>query len=391
MIIRFLALALALFVWPVPAAAQQDVHIAYLGLADDAYYDAQPGYTGLSLRDRKRPIDGARLAVKSARALGRAMGVQIILDEHILPDGSDMLAAATDLANDGVFAILLDLPAPDMDSIIASPSKMPTLFNIRHVDDRYRGADCAPALLHTIPSRAMLTDALAQYLRYQNWTRVLVLHGADPDDAAEAIAVQNSAAKFGLRIVGDREFTLSNDPRQRDLNNILLMTRQESYDVVWLIDAVGEFGRYVPYAIAEPRPVVGAEGLTARAWHWTWERNGAPQLNQRFRRLANRDMESEDWAAWAAVQALVSAISASKAITPQDVGDELRSADLSVDLYKGVRGNIRNWDGQLRQPILLGTHNAVIASAPLDGFEHHADRLDTLGFDQPETDCLLAQ
>ncbi|WP_299361116.1 ankyrin repeat domain-containing protein [uncultured Paracoccus sp.] len=65
----------------------------------------------------------------------------------------------------------------------------------------------------------------------------------------------------------------------------------------------------------------------------------------------------------------------------------VRSPALTIDLYKGVRGSFRDWDGQLRQPVLLATANAVIAIAPIDGFEHRTDVLDSLGLDRTETDC----
>jgi ABC transporter substrate binding protein (PQQ-dependent alcohol dehydrogenase system) len=157
--------------------------------------------------------------------------------------------------------------------------------------------------------------------------------------------------------------------------------------VVWIVDNVGEFGRYVPYATYAARPVVGAEGLTPRAWHWTFERYGAPQLNQRFRRLAGRDMTSEDWAAWVAVRAVIEGVQRVAAADPPKVAEFVRSERLSLDLYKGAPGSFRVWDGQLRQPILLATHNAVIARAPIDGFEHQSNTLDTLGMDRRESDC----
>ena len=195
--------------------------------------------------------------------------------------------------------MLLDLPQDAMAEAVATEGATGLLVNIRDIGDRWRGEDCAPRLVHTMPSRAMLTDALAQHLRVQGWERVLLLRGPLPDDVAEAEAVRASAEKFGLEIVDEREFEVTNDPRRRDLSNIALLTGGARYDVVWLADSEGEFGRYVPYATREARPVVGSEGLRARAWDWTWERNGAPQLNQRFRRLAGRDMTPEDWAAWA--------------------------------------------------------------------------------------------
>ena len=49
--------------------------------------------------------------------------------------------------------------------------------------------------------------------------------------------------------------------------------------------------------------------------------------------------------------------------------------------------SFRAWDRQLRQPMLLTTHNAVIERAPISGFMHQLNELDTLGFDAPETRC----
>jgi ABC transporter substrate binding protein (PQQ-dependent alcohol dehydrogenase system) len=233
----------------------------------------------------------------------------------------------------------------------------------------------------------MLSDALAQHLRARGWEDVLLLRGPLPEDEAEAEAVRASAAKFGLGIVDERAFELTNDPRRRDLANIALLTGGARYDVVWLVDSEGEFGRYVPYATQDPRPVVGSEGLRAEAWDWTWERNGAPQLNQRFRRVADRDMTSLDWAAWIGVQAIVEAVTRVESVEPEAVAGFVLSDALALDLYKGVRGSFRDWDGQLRQPILLATHDAVIAGAPIEGFEHRTDTLDTLGADRPESEC----
>jgi hypothetical protein len=35
----------------------------------------------------------------------------------------------------------------------------------------------------------------------------------------------------------------------------------------------------------------------------------------------------------------------------------------------------------------MRSHNAVIASAPLEGFPHQTNSLDTLGHDQPDSAC----
>jgi hypothetical protein len=43
----------------------------------------------------------------------------------------------------------------------------------------------------------------------------------------------------------------------------------------------------------------------------------------------------------------------------------------------------------LRQSILLHTDNAVIARAPLEGFLHQKNNLDTLGVDAAESICRM--
>lgn len=383
---------LALLAWATgfasgPAAAEDSALILYLGVEGDPYYEPQPVYTGLSLRDRARPLDGVRLGFRDTRVLGRALGVSFELGEVLLATGEEPSEVIREAQERGALAVLLDLPPAEMQAAVASDAAGGVLINIRDGAEHWRAEDCAPGLLHTTPSDAMLSDALAQYLRSRGWDRVLLLHGTEARDEEVAEAARRSIAKFGLRLADDRAFELTNDPRRRDQSNIALLTGGADHDVIWLVDSYGEFGRYVPYATYAARPVVGSEGLVPRAWHWTFERYGAPQLNQRFRRLAGRDMTSEDWAAWAAVRSIVDAVSAAGSADPEAVRAALIASDLSVDLYKGVRGNFRDWDGQLRQPILLTTHNAVIAVAPLEGFEHQYDTLDTLGIDRSESQC----
>ena len=47
----------------------------------------------------------------------------------------------------------------------------------------------------------------------------------------------------------------------------------------------------------------------------------------------------------------------------------------------------RDWDGQLRQPILLAAGDVVVSVSPQDEFVHQVSPLDTLGTDRPETEC----
>ena len=67
--------------------------------------------------------------------------------------------------------------------------------------------------------------------------------------------------------------------------------------------------------------------------------------------------------------------------------DYLRGPDLALDGFKGNRLNFRPWNNQLRQPILLVTHNWVVERAPLKGFLHQTNNMDTLGFNENDSGC----
>lgn len=385
-------LAAVLLIGEVAAQEPATFKFIYVYRKADPAYEPHKSYTGLVLRDRHRPLDGAQTALRDSRVLGRALGVSFELVEQEIPAGESAPATISRTAVwSGPAAFLLDLP---LEEVAAAGQQLAgeghlILFNIRHREDSLRGENCSAVLFHTIPSESMLSDALAQYLQKRGWPGVLMLTGPEPADEAAAAAFRASVKKFSLSVRDERRFVLGNDPRQREQSNVALLTGGAGYDVVYLADTVGEFGRYVPFATYLPRPTVGSEGLASSAWDWTWERNGAPQLNQRFDRIAKRRMTDEDWAAWAAVRAVVEAITRTNVTEPAKLRDYFRSADLNLDLYKGIPGSFRPWDNQLRQPILLHTHNAVIAWAPLEGFLHERNVLDTLGRDEPETACRL--
>ena len=387
MITRIALAALALLLAaPTNAAERETFSTLYLSREGDPVYAERRAYAGLALRDRHPPVEGARTAIAESRIRGRALGLTFALEEVALAPEADAVAA---VAGAAPRAVILDLPLTDLEAVVAALGERDDLilFNVRHPDDRLRGEGCASALLHTLPSRAMLADALAQFLAARGWRRVLSLAGPDLESAARAAAFAHAARKFGLDIVAERTFELTNDPRRRDENNVALITGGASYDVVHLADEVGEFGRYVPYSTYLPRPVVGSEGLRPLAWHWTWERHGAPQLNQRFARQGPRRMAGEDWAAWAAVRSLVEAISRLRTTSVAELRAYMISDEFSLDLYKGAPGSFRSWSGQLRQPILMAVHNAIIERAPLPEFLHQSNTLDTLGADRSESAC----
>jgi ABC transporter substrate binding protein (PQQ-dependent alcohol dehydrogenase system) len=233
----------------------------------------------------------------------------------------------------------------------------------------------------------MLSDALAQYLAARNWRKALLLQGPLPGDALMTEAFKRSAKRYGLKLTQQKPFKLTGDPRERDLGNTRLLTGDREHEVVAVMDSDGEFARTVPYATQWPRPVVGANGLVAAAWHPQWERYGGPQLSRRFVKLAGRPMQAHDWAAWAAGRAVAAVlVENAKAPVVQQL-KALRGGTVTLDGFKGRKLSFRAWDGQLRQPLFLSHVDGVVGTAPLDGVLHPKEVLDTLGVDEQESAC----
>ena len=258
---------------------------------------------------------------------------------------------------------------------------------MRQHDDDLRAEFCAAPLFHVLPSDAMLTDALAQFVVQKNWRRAFVLYGPLPADRLLADDFAASAKKFGARVVASKPFAIGNDPRRRDEIDVALMTSSDDYDVVFLADKAGDFSRFVPYQLSKPRPVIGTEGLRASAWVSTAERFGAPQVEHRFARLAKRDMNDGDWATWVAVHAVVEAALRKDARDAAAIAAALAGAPLTLDVSKGVESSFRPWDRQLRQAVMLHSADAVVAYAPFEQFLHRRTPLDTLGVDLEESPC----
>ena len=375
---------------PPASAAPEELAIGYLALKKDPRYARKRTYARFLTQPLGSPYVGAKVAIEESRFVGAVLGVELKLKRRRAKSATALVEAALELAGAGVQYLLIDAPGPVVDEVArATRGTDLLLFNVSARDDVLRQAQCQAHLLHVIPSHAMLMDALVQYLVSRKWREVLVLIGPRPEDEQLTTAFERSAKRFGVEIVEQRPFVLSNDPRQREKNNVALLTAGVDYDVVFVADTDGEFARDVPYQTVRPRLVVGTEGLAASSWHWAWERHGAPQLENRFEKRAKRPMRAVDWAAWVSVKAVVEAVLRTEGAVFATVRDYLLGDQIVLDGFKGNRMNFRPWSRQLRQPILLITHNWVVERAPLRGFLHQTNNLDTLGFDARDTRCEL--
>ncbi len=380
------ALGAAVLAGPAAAEGRPEVTVGYVSLAGDARYAPGGEHAGIAFRDEGRPLAGALTGLADARAIGDVVGVDFRL---LSEEAEDPAEVAARWAEEGVAFILADLPPEALVRVADAVAGEAAVLNVSAMEDRLRGGECRANLLHVVPSRAMLADALAQHLADKGWTRVLALRGEAEADAEGVAALRRAAQRFGLEVVEERAFELTRDPRRRDWSNVALMTADVQADVVYVADDAREFARYVPYETARPMLVVGDAGLSPTAWHWSWDRYGAPQVQHRFEETAPpRRMNGADWAAWVAMKIVAQAAMRSDPTDPQAMLDYVTGPELKVDGSKGAPMSFRPWSGQLRQPILLATPEAVIAEAPLEPFLHRTDDLDTLGVDAPESGCV---
>ena len=375
---------------PSPAAAQR-VTIGYVEVAGDTRYEPITGYGRLVLKSRERPFAGAQVGLDEAQALTRVLKVDFALERITVKSAAEVAAAVTQAAERGIRFFIVDAPAEAFKPLADSVRGRDVLiFNPTAADDALRRDVCSAQLVHTLPSLAMAMDGLVQYLVSRKWSNLLVFEGPLPADAVMAKAFENSAKKFGARIVARQQFKPGTDPREREKNDpALLSAINRDYDVVFVADHAFDFARQVPYHTVRARPVVGSIDLEATAWHWTWEHNGAPQVNSRFQKLtAGRHMEGADWAAWIAVKMVLQATLRTRSVEFNKQRKFIVDEG-TFDGNKGLAVSIRPWDHQLRQAVLLAAPYSVVARAPVEGFLHKTNDLDTLGDDEPETPCHL--
>lgn len=369
--------------------APVELPIGFVDLAVDPRFDPDYAYNFVPVRPLGPAVQGAELGVADAAQIGGVINVDFTLRHASGADPQELAAAIEGWVGEGVHFVLADLPGAEMLALADAVADLPvTLFNVSAFDDSLRGESCRANVIHTIPSRQMLTDAVVQYLVSKNWRNILVLQGPSEADQQTADALERSVGFFGARIVDTRPILLSNDPRAREEGNMALVTAGANYDVAYVIDNDGEFARaFAPYQATAPRLVVGSSGLTPLAWHWSWERSGAPQVNDRFEDMHGRRMGDTDWAAWTAIRAITQGALRSQSTDYQAMLDFILGERMNLDGAKGFPMSVRPWDHQLRQAILLSTGNAVIEFAPIEGFLHQTNDLDTLGVDAPLSEC----
>jgi len=341
-------------------------------------------------------IAGAKLAIEDNNTTGKFLNQHFTLDETELKKDDDVVKAATALAEHDGF-IILDLPADEVLKVAdALRDRGTVLLDAGSIDDRLREQDCRANVVHVAPTRTMLADALGQYLVWKQWKRWLLVVGSHDNDKLYADALRRTATRFGAKIVEERTFQDTGGARRTD-SGVTLIQRQmpvftqqaPAYDVLVAADESEVFASYLPYRTWDPRPVAGSAGLVATSWDAAHDQWGAVQIQNRFVKLNSRHMTALDMQAWTAARIVGEAVSRTNSADAKTVFAFIKGKDFSVAAFKGQRLTLRDWNLQLRQPILLADGRMVVSVSPQEGFLHQVSELDTLGVDRPETKCKL--
>jgi ABC transporter substrate binding protein (PQQ-dependent alcohol dehydrogenase system) len=374
------------------AADALKVPIGYLGLSEKT--------EAISLVEQPAAdegLAGAQLAIQDNNTTGKFLNQSFSIEAVRLKTADDPVAAATRLAAQGIALFITDLPA---DALLKAADAGRGLgfvfFNAGATDDRLRQEDCRANVVHVAPSRFMLADGLAQYLVWKRWRRWLLVFGSHDPDKLYAAAMRRAAGRFGAKIVQERVFEDTGGARRSDSglvqiqSQIPLFTQSApDYDVLIAADESQVFAPYLPYRTSEPRPVAGSAGLVPTSWDASHDQWGAIQLQNRFRRSFSRRMTAQDMQAWTAVRMIGEAVEHVQSADAQKLSDFIKGPDFALAAFKGRKLTVRDWDLQLRQPILLADGRVVVSVSPQEGFLHQYSELDTLGVDRPETKCRL--
>ena len=348
-------------------------------------------------------IAGAKMAIEENNAGGKFVGDLYMLEVKTPATPEESVEALKELYDSGHNYIVVDATAGTLLKLSDfARGKDILLFNVSATDVSLRQENCRANVMHVVPDRYMLADALGQYLVAKKWKNWLLVHGSTPADLAYADAVKRAANRFGANIVDTREYKDVSGGRRDDVG-VIPPGKQASadpsfaaspqYDIIVVADEGQQFGPFMPYrGGGEPRPVAGTTGLIATTWSPGHEKWGATQANNNFEKNYKRLMLPLDYQAYVAVKTVGEAVTRNHGKPFATVNAFVHSDELQLAPFKGIKQQYRPWDGQFRQPILIATDKVPVSVSPQRGFPHasHPEiEVDTLGIDEPESVCKL--
>ncbi len=379
------------FVFPLQSEDTQQIKIVHL----NRIIERAPTIYSINPEIMNNGILGSRMGIKDNNTTGKFTNQNFeLIEKNLMPKESAKEIFEEFRRNKYIFFIL-NVSKDDFIKIQSSDfTEGSILINTSLKDNDIRNENCNKNILHTAPSYRMVADALIQFLKKKNWTKLLLISGVNERDKQFADSVKISAKRFGLKITNEKIWDFSHDFRRTADLEVVKFTQGEKYEVLVLADegnsfgdSGNSFGDYIPYRTWKPTIVVGGEILKPTSWHFAHEQWGGNQMQSRFLKDSKRLMTNIDFNSWVGVRTLGEAITRSKSLDPKVILDKIMDEKFNLAAYKGKPVSFRKWNGQLRQPILIVTPRALVSVSPQKGFVHPKTELDTLGIDQPDTKC----
>ena len=296
-----LALALVLFTGALGSGSAQDatapprqqIRIGFVEIENDPRYEPIRAYERIVLKTRDPPFIGAVVGIDEAGALARVLKVDFKL-ERITAKSRSRDSGSRACGTRWRYAFFPDRRAG------------------RRIQAARRGC-CAGAMrcCSTSPNRTMryaatyarrnsstsiraapsLWTGLLQFVVSRKWRDILVLRRprrrrCGDDSGASRIRRKNSARGSSPH----QHFKPGHRPARPRAKRSGAAERHQPRFRCGLSSPTTPSISPAPCPITwpAPRPVVGSIDLEPVAWHWTWERNGAPQVEFAFRQEVRR-------------------------------------------------------------------------------------------------------
>ena len=361
------------------------LRVDYPTLAPISRFDLMPDDMGFA---------GATLGNEDNRTTGSFLGMEFSAEFVATPPDKAGEALAVLLA-DGIKLIVVLASDDDLLKLADAAGADVLILNAMARGTALRDDKCRANILHVVPSQAMMADAVAQFAMWKKWPRWFLIEGSNDADQTLGEEYRRSAQKFGAKIVEEREFEDTGGSRRADTGHVLVQRQipvftqgAREHDLVIAADASDVFAPYLPFHTWSPRPVMGSAGLRPVTFHATHESWGATQFQSRFEKLATRYVREEDYQAWLALRVIGEAVIRTNSADPATLKDYVLGDSFELAAFKGQAVTFRNWNGQLRQPILLTDSKVTVSVSPQEGYLHQRTALDTLGLDEPESSCI---
>ena len=270
------------------------------------------------------------------------------------------------------------------------------VLNAGATDDRLREEDCRANVVHVAPTRidarrrARAISDLEEMAQMAAGRRLARSRTSSSPTRCAAPRALRREDRRGARIQGHRRRAPHRQRHCRDpAPDAGADARARPTTTCWSPPTRARFSPAIcPIAPGIRDRSRARPGLVPTTWDAAFDQWGAVQLQNRF---VQRVPPLHDAAGHAGLErgphGRRSGRAHQLARTRRGCSRIIKGPDFSLAAFKGQKLTLRDWNLQLRQPILLFDGRNTVSVSPQEGYLHQFSELDTLGVDRPETNA----